>query len=259
MLTLASSSKLRIVLYFPRHPGLAKALASNKIRFINRKKIEPPPSCSLKSYTAFSWSKSQHLTHGSCVLLGKKKKVKFHLKAEGVLSIRAICVYDTSVVAAGGEFKEYLPCPSRIRMISLFGFVVWLSQMSVTCDMNLRSSLSKWSTTQNSPVPAFDLFTFPGWRTGRLTRVTLFTGASWELVGDERSMQMSSFNQSPSCLQLWARSNLLAQELPSLRMVKDSYMAHPPSPSLCLALMIPICRSRMFFLEGGGQTKLWRI
>lgn len=184
-------------------------------------------------------------------LIGKKKKVKFHLKAEGVLSIRAMCVYDTSVVTAGGEFKEY--CPSRIRMISLCGFVVWLSQMSVTCDMNLRSSLSKWSTTQNSPVPAFDLFTFPGWRTGRLTRVTLFTGASWELVGDERSMQMSSFNQSPSCLQLWARSNLLAQELPSLRMVKDSYMAHPPSPSLCLALMIPICRSRMFFLEGGGK------
>lgn len=33
------------------------------------------------------------------------------------------------------------------------------------------------------------------WHTGRLTPVTLFTGASWEF-GDERSMQMSSFRQS---------------------------------------------------------------
>ena len=66
-------------------------------------------------------------------------------------------------------------------------------------------------------------------------------------------MQMSSFNQSPSCLQLWARSNLLAQELPSLRMVKDSYMAHPPSPfPLPRAYDSHLCRSRMFFW--GGAT-----
>lgn len=49
----------------------------------------------------------------------KKKKVKFQLKAEGVLSIRAICVYNIGVVTAGGEFKEYLPCHNRIQMISV--------------------------------------------------------------------------------------------------------------------------------------------
>lgn len=53
----------------------------------------------------------------------------------------------------------------------------------------------------------------PGWHTGRLTLVTLSTGASWELVGDERSMQMSPFSQSPSRLQLWGCSNNFPQEL----------------------------------------------
>lgn len=44
-------------------------------------------------------------------------------------------------------------------------------------------------------------------------------------------------------------TNLLAQELPSLRMVKDSYMAHPTSP---FPYDSHLCLSRMIFLGGAG-------
>lgn len=78
------------------------------------------------------------------------------------------------------------------------------------------------------------------WHTCRLTPVTLSTSASWDFVEDERSMQISSFSQSLSCLSLWAGSN---QFFPRVGFPHSGWSKNPqclgPHPFLHV-FMIPI-------------------
>lgn len=103
-------------------------------------------------------------------------------------------------------FNPYLGVTKSFCCVTLPTILHLTARISITSDVNPRSSLSRWSGTRpllHSPkqlLCVWSVYTLV-WHTGRLTPVTLPTGASSEFEGDERGMQMSAFSQSLSCVQ----------------------------------------------------------